>query len=68
MNSDITLCKNTECLRKHSCYRYTASPNAEWQSYAMFNEDENGECNHYWKIEPLISEKENGTANTQNAS
>ncbi len=33
---DITLCNNEECLQKKSCYRFTATPNPYYQSYATF--------------------------------
>lgn len=41
---DISMCLNEECPLKDRCYRFTATPNEDWQSYAEFAPDENGEC------------------------
>ena len=34
--SDISKCSNGTCPIKHTCYRWTAPPNPDWQSYARF--------------------------------
>lgn len=53
---DITMCKGEACIKKDTCFRYKAEPNAFRQSYFkrspfILNEDK-GEyiCIHYWKI------------------
>jgi hypothetical protein len=33
---DISMCQNKECNMKESCYRYTAKPSEQWQSYSEF--------------------------------
>ena len=43
---DISLCKNEECPRKKSCFRFMAKPKAVWQSYQGFNH-RNGECEYF---------------------
>jgi len=41
---DISLCRNEECDRRESCYRFTAEPTDKYQSYAMFYVDGYGVC------------------------
>jgi|FreactTroBogLake_1042271.scaffolds.fasta_scaffold00757_15 hypothetical protein len=53
--ADITMCKNTECELKDTCYRFLAKANEYWQSYAKFEPVYNiklhkHECEHYWEI------------------
>jgi hypothetical protein len=33
---DITKCSPSDCKIKENCYRYTAKPNENWQSYSDF--------------------------------
>ena len=33
---DITMCDNTDCPLRESCYRHTAKPTPIWQSYSRF--------------------------------
>ena len=33
---DITLCTNTDCPNKSTCYRFNAQPTPEMQSYQRF--------------------------------
>ena len=33
---DITMCTNKHCPLKDDCYRFTATPNKEKQSYSWF--------------------------------
>ena len=33
---DITICTNNKCPLRRLCYRFTAKPNKEWQSYGLF--------------------------------
>jgi len=44
---DITLCVSKTCLRKEGCYRHNAIPFKYRQSYAEFQEDQNGECEYF---------------------
>ena len=44
---DITLCANKNCPLKDKCYRFTATPDPLWQSYADF-EPVKGKCDHFW--------------------
>ena len=38
MGPDITMCINESCKRKHSCYRYMATPNPHGrQAYSCFD-------------------------------
>lgn len=46
---DISMCQNTKCLSHTKCYRFTATPNELWQSYAEFKPiDGEDRCSHYW--------------------
>ena len=42
---DITMCMNDDCSKKEKCYRYTAIPTPNWQSYSKFEEKD---CNSFW--------------------
>lgn len=42
---DITMCNNTECAKRESCYRFTATPDY-LQSYAKFEGGK--ECEYFW--------------------
>ena len=55
---DITMCKNESCKRKHTCYRYTATPD-KYQSYAYFDceADENDLLEN---VEGIYGKKEKG--------
>lgn len=44
--TDITKCFRG-CKKQDSCYRWYAKDGAR-QSYADFEPDENGNCDHYW--------------------
>lgn len=46
---DISMCSNHGCSKKENCYRYKAKP-SYYQSYASFKEDEEGECDGFWKL------------------
>jgi len=52
---DITMCKNEECIKKDSCYRYNAEPSEYWQSYSYFENSCNEETNYkmFWEIKVL---------------
>lgn len=47
---DVCMCKGQSCLRKESCYRFTATPNPYWQSYFMVPpvDVNTQECSHFW--------------------
>jgi len=42
--ADITMCRNYRCLRRHTCYRYTAIFEPLWQAYGEFK---GPKCTHY---------------------
>lgn len=44
---DISLCRNQDCTRRLTCYRFLAEPNPENQAYVDFKQV-NGYCEHYW--------------------
>ena len=48
---DISMCKNTECPLKNTCYRFIATPSEYLQSYGDFKYDEKNGCDYYWKID-----------------
>ncbi len=48
---DISMCKNTKCRLKKSCYRYMAIP-LSYQTYGDFeptiNDSKKCVCEYYW--------------------
>lgn len=44
---DISLCKNEKCLKKKTCYRFTAVPSSFQQVYGDFKPDETGKCEYF---------------------
>lgn len=54
---DISMCKNTECPLKDTCYRFTATPSEPVQSYSDFKYDEKKGCDYYWKIKKKNKKK-----------
>lgn len=54
--ADITKCSNVDCPIKKRCYRFTATPNEYWQSYAGFK-FYNNNCDHF--IENYDNSKSN---------
>jgi len=49
---DITMCEGGECTIKEDCYRYTAKPSGDMQSYFVeppFEKKMGGSaCEYYW--------------------
>jgi len=45
---DITLCRGTGCPHKEKCYRFTAKPSENWQSYFIDSPIKDGKCDMYW--------------------
>jgi len=61
---DISMCSSNTCPLKESCYRFTATPNHHWQSYASFSYDEETkDCKHYWNNKEYKKEQEHGKNN-----
>lgn len=54
---DITMCPGEDCPLKESCYRYTATPSEFRQSYFVNTPYKDGECDHYWEIMPVKTDK-----------
>jgi len=52
--ADITKCQGFGCLKKESCYRFTASAST-YQSYfcevPLVEEDKKQTCEYYWEEE-----------------
>ena len=46
---DITMCLNSECDKRDSCYRFVAIP-SDYQSYGSFRPEPDGECLHFWEL------------------
>jgi len=47
---DITMCMNTKCEKRESCYRFKAIPDM-LQSYSDFTDDcKNNDYRNYWQI------------------
>lgn len=54
---DISMCQNTQCADRLTCYRFNATPTPGRQAYADFAPDENGECAHYWEAPPRVTSR-----------
>lgn len=47
--ADISKCADSLCPSKELCYRYTAPTSEHWQSYGLFNREEDADnCDMYW--------------------
>ena len=47
--SDIAKCEDNKCPSKLMCYRYTAPASEVWQSYGVFNREQDAvNCDMYW--------------------
>lgn len=47
--ADITMCDDSSCPRAGQCYRFTAPPTRNWQSYFIpspLKEDKS--CDEFW--------------------
>ena len=53
---DITMCIGRDCTKKSTCYRYTATPKEQWQSYFVGIPYKGGGCTYYWPEEELHRE------------
>ena len=59
---DITMCLNNECSKNNNCYRYTAIPKKQNQSYTRFPSTPNG-CGLFMNKNPY-KEPENEITNS----
>lgn len=41
------MCVNKDCPLRMKCYRFTAVPTPDWQSYAEYK-PVNGKCDSFW--------------------
>jgi len=49
--ADITMCRDETCDRHEICYRFTAQPNSEYQSYFVNNPKEpNEDCMYFYYV------------------
>jgi hypothetical protein len=58
---DITMCTGTCCTKANRCYRYTAIPNNEYQSYMSspyiyWSDRDKIVCGMYWPLVPSTKE------------
>jgi hypothetical protein len=47
---DISMCKGVNCKQASECYRHIATPNPDWQAWAMFDDaarNARGECEYF---------------------
>ena len=49
--ADITMCRDTECKDKKTCYRYNAPSNQYYQSYFVDSPRTEDGCKYYWDYE-----------------
>ena len=57
----ITMCTGGDCPDKEECYRYTATPSNDWQSYMAPPRDKiTGKCEFFliWVARPRICYQE----------
>lgn len=53
--ADITMCTNTECQHRGSCYRYLAKPNTYSQAISFYTPDPfTGLCDNYWDAREYV--------------
>jgi len=48
---DISMCGNRDCTQRNNCYRYRAKPNPYRQTWAGFEQNEDGSCDMFASIE-----------------
>ena len=48
--ADITMCRDEDCPKKDTCYRFTAIANEWRQAYFMKSPRDKDKCNHYWQV------------------
>ncbi len=52
--ADIMMCKDEECPKKDTCYRYTAKVNPDRQAYFLTSPKRKKmggwDCDYYWKV------------------
>ena len=53
---DITMCVNSACPIKETCYRFKAKP-SEYQSMAHFEPDADGSCYNFIKFHSIRIEE-----------
>ena len=44
---DYAKCRNIQCNRRNKCARYMMISDKYWQTYALFNADNDSKCNHF---------------------
>lgn len=49
---DIAMCTDSACPLASKCYRFRAVPSEFRQSWFAGDIDGDGNCNHYWPVEP----------------
>ena len=47
--ADISMCFESDCTKKETCYRYKATRSVRQSMAAFYKEGE--ECKYYWKTE-----------------
>ena len=50
--ADITMCEGTNCPKKETCYRFTAKPDEDRQSYFMTPPNNGDSCDQFWDTAP----------------
>ena len=47
--ADISKCNDIHCPSKNHCYRFTAPASLIWQTYGVFNREEDAyNCDMFW--------------------
>jgi len=50
MSPDISMCSPEKFIKIcKKCYRKTAKPEPQWQSYAKFKPNKDGTCDHFMR-------------------
>lgn len=59
---DISMCKNTHCPLKETCYRFKATPSEYSQSYSDFapriTKEGKEVCEYYWDMSNFKKNKQ----------
>ena len=48
---DISMCENKECSLSWNCWRFNAPPDRLAQTYADFEQDDEGNCDFYMPMD-----------------
>ena len=54
--ADVSMCRDTECTQRETCFRYKATPSKWYQSYFTNSPRTEKGCDYYWEYKPVYTE------------